>query len=150
MYKCGGYFSTQLKSLCKQREKKEKTVWTNERGHAGMWFNLLTLSMHELGDVALPGPRLRLGHIHTVKVEVADQVVFGVAWHVDNLHTQRVTSKGIYNLMRWFHVRIVEDLLHSCAPRQDFTLHLFSQNPVGTNWKGRCVLMILGGSVFFR
>ncbi len=58
------------------------------RWHSGMWFNPLTLSSHELVDVALPGPWLRLGQIHTIKVVVAHQVVFGIARHIDSLYTR--------------------------------------------------------------
>ena len=61
-----------------------------------MCFNLLTFPFHELVDVALPGPGLRLGQIHTVKVVVAHKVVFGIACHVDSLYsTIRTENKEI-------------------------------------------------------
>lgn len=47
--------------------------------------NHLTLSFHELVNVAVPWPRFRLRLIHHVKEEVAHQVVFGIACHIDGL-----------------------------------------------------------------
>lgn len=53
-----------------------------------------------------------------------------------------------------FSVFLPQILCGSLTPGADWThqltLHFFSQNPVGTSWIGRCVLMILGGAIFSR
>lgn len=150
-----------------------------------MWINPLTLSLHELVDVALPGSWFGLGQVHTVEVVVAHQVIFGIASHIDSLQTRTAgTHKKGFMIQRAGHlISLLNSSVlltfcpiymhcyrnfspHQLAPAANqtqninihccmylilsLTLHLFSQNPGGTNWKGRCVLISLGGSIFSR
>ena len=67
------------------RQLKRRTVIKEQ---LGVRQRILTFSLHELGDVGVPGTRLGLGQVHAVEVEVADQVVLGVASHVDGLGSE--------------------------------------------------------------
>lgn len=82
--------------------KELNNAWLHEEQQALQigTFSSLTFSLHELLDIFFPRTWVWLSQIHSVKVVVADQVVFSISSHINNL--KRKQNKRCFYLKHFW------------------------------------------------